>query len=107
EPNFRITASLYRLRKNNSFVSGYRFSDTVSPSKSNAPLGAGHRQSTFSAASSAMPQVLRNEKPWCLAENSFSGPPGGTCSTRIQPRRDDRVLLAHCQGAGHRIREDG
>jgi hypothetical protein len=32
-----------------SFVSGYRFSDTESPSKSDAPLGAEHRIPTFSA----------------------------------------------------------
>jgi hypothetical protein len=32
-----------------SFVSGYRFSNTVSPAKSDAPLGAGRRNSTFSA----------------------------------------------------------
>jgi hypothetical protein len=42
---------LHRLRKKSGFVSGYRFSDTVSPSKSDAPLGARQRQFTFSAAS--------------------------------------------------------
>ncbi len=31
--------------RNSRFVSGYRFSDTASQSKSNAPLGAGHRNS--------------------------------------------------------------
>jgi hypothetical protein len=36
-------ARLYSLLKNSSFVSGYRFSDTASPSKSDTPLGAGHR----------------------------------------------------------------
>ena len=44
-------ARLYRLRKNSSFVSGYRFSDTVSHLKSDAPLGAEAAKSTFSAAS--------------------------------------------------------
>jgi hypothetical protein len=44
---------LHRLRKKSGFVSGYRFSDTVSPSKSDAPLGATQRQFTFSAACSA------------------------------------------------------
>jgi hypothetical protein len=37
------------------FVSGYRFSDTVSSSKSDTPLGAGHRTPTSSAASEAIP----------------------------------------------------
>src|SRR5229473_4607858 len=40
---------LNRLRKSSRFVSGYRFSDTVSSSKSDAPLGA-YRHSTLSAA---------------------------------------------------------
>jgi hypothetical protein len=31
------------------FVSGHRFSDAVSPPKSDAPLGAGRRNLTFSA----------------------------------------------------------
>jgi hypothetical protein len=52
-----IRARLHRLRKKSGFVSGYRFSDTVSPSKSDAPLGAGQGKFTFSAASSAVPQV--------------------------------------------------
>jgi hypothetical protein len=39
------------------FVSGYRFSDTVSSSKSDAPLGAGHRISSFSASCLAVPQT--------------------------------------------------
>jgi len=45
------------------FVSGYRFSDTASRSKSIAPLGAGSRISTFSAKCSA----ANNDKgfsPW-------------------------------------------
>src|ERR1035441_7452852 len=42
-----------RLRKNSGFVSGYRFSDTASSSETDAPLGAGHRHLTFSAASLA------------------------------------------------------
>jgi hypothetical protein len=50
-------ARLHRLRKKSGFVSGYRFSDTVSPSKSDAPLGAGQGKFTFSAASSGVPQV--------------------------------------------------
>jgi RNA polymerase sigma-70 factor (ECF subfamily) len=37
------------LLKNSRFVSGYRFSDTASRLKSDAPLGAGHWNSTFSA----------------------------------------------------------
>ena len=41
---------LYSLRKCSGFVSGYRFSDTVSPSKSDAPLGAEEAKSTFSAS---------------------------------------------------------
>src|ERR1019366_2807195 len=44
---FRIRVSLYSLRKNSGFVSGYRFSDTVSPSKSAAPLGAGREVRLF------------------------------------------------------------
>jgi hypothetical protein len=32
------------LLKNSGFVSGYRFSDTVSSSKSDAPLGAERRE---------------------------------------------------------------
>src|SRR5208282_294924 len=43
---FGFWARRYRLRKNSGFVSGYRFSDTVSPTRSDAPLGAGHREST-------------------------------------------------------------
>ncbi|HTE83652.1 MAG TPA: hypothetical protein VK821_02895 [Dehalococcoidia bacterium] len=35
------------------FVSGHRFSDAVSSSKSEAPLGAGHRKPSFSANSLA------------------------------------------------------
>jgi len=42
---------LYRLRKNSGFVSGYRFSDTVSHLKSDAPLGAEAAKFTFFAAS--------------------------------------------------------
>jgi hypothetical protein len=41
---------LYSLLKNSRFVSGYRFSDTASRSKSDAPSGAGHRNSSFSAS---------------------------------------------------------
>jgi hypothetical protein len=37
------------LRKNSRFVSGHRFSDAVNASKSDAPLGAGHRKLSFSA----------------------------------------------------------
>src|SRR5713101_5684612 len=37
------------------FVSGHRFSDDVNSLKSHAPLGAGRRIPTFSAASSAVP----------------------------------------------------
>ncbi|MGB7926726.1 MAG: hypothetical protein WCF61_01145, partial [Terriglobales bacterium] len=40
------------------FVSGYRFSDTASRLKSDAPLGAGHRNSTFSANSLAAEVTL-------------------------------------------------
>src|ERR1039458_9269146 len=40
------SASFNRLRDNSGFVSGYRFSDTVSPSELDAPLGAGQREST-------------------------------------------------------------
>jgi|SRR5271169_6729245 len=42
------------LRGQSGFVSGYRFSDTVSFSKSGAPLGAGQRRYTFSAVSRAL-----------------------------------------------------
>src|SRR5208282_1123419 len=49
---FIQTGLLSKLRKNSGFVSGYRFSDTASASKSVAPLGAGSRVSTFSATSS-------------------------------------------------------
>src|ERR1039457_1748509 len=44
---FRIRASLYSLRKNSGFVSGDRFSDTVTPSKSDAPLGFGREVRLF------------------------------------------------------------
>ena len=55
------TARLHSLRKNSGFVSGYRFSDTVSHLKSDAPLGAEAAKSTFSAASSAVPiRTFRN-----------------------------------------------
>src|ERR1019366_8884811 len=47
------TIGALRLRKNSGFVSGYRFSDTASSSETDAPLGAGHRHLTFSAASLA------------------------------------------------------
>ncbi len=43
-------ARLHRLWKNHGFVSGYRFSDTVIPSKSIAPLGAEGRTLSFSAS---------------------------------------------------------
>src|ERR1019366_646601 len=45
-------AACQSLRKNSGFVSRYRFIDTANPSKSDAPLGAGHRESTFSASAS-------------------------------------------------------
>jgi hypothetical protein len=51
--------------ENLGFVSGYRFSDTVSRSKSDAPLGAGSEQMTFSAV--------------CFA-------------AEVAPRREDRLL---------------
>jgi len=35
---------LHSLPKNSSFVSGYRFSDAASSSKSGAPLGAGQAE---------------------------------------------------------------
>jgi hypothetical protein len=38
---------LYGARKNSGFVSGHRFSDAVTASESDAPLGAGHRKSEF------------------------------------------------------------
>jgi len=44
---------LHSLLKNSRFVSGYRFSDTASRLKSDAPLGAGHWNSTFSPICSA------------------------------------------------------
>jgi hypothetical protein len=50
-------AGLHSLRKNSGFVSGYRFSDNVSPSKSDAPLGAETAKSIFSATSSAVSQA--------------------------------------------------
>ena len=40
-------ARLYRLRKNSGFVSGHRFSDAASPSKSHAPLGAARVPHSF------------------------------------------------------------
>jgi hypothetical protein len=39
----------FSLRKNSGFVSGHRFSDAVNASKSDVPLGARHRKSSFSA----------------------------------------------------------
>jgi len=45
-----------------SFVSGYRFSDTASLSKSDAPLGAERAKKTFSAnCSAAEVRYLRRE----------------------------------------------
>ena len=40
-------ARLQSLRKNSGFVSAYRFSDTVSPSKPDAPSGAGIENRLF------------------------------------------------------------
>ncbi len=42
------------LRGKSGFVSGYRFSDAVGFSKSDAPLGVGQRRYTFSAVSRAL-----------------------------------------------------
>jgi hypothetical protein len=50
------------------FVSGYRFSDTVISSKSEAPLGAGRRTATFSAACLAMPSEPSTQAALQLAE---------------------------------------
>jgi len=46
---------LHRVVKNSRSVSGYRFSDTASPSKSTAPLGAAPRKPSSSANCSAPP----------------------------------------------------
>jgi hypothetical protein len=53
------SASFNRLRDNSGFVSGYRFSDTVSPSELDAPLGAGQRESTFPQPVKPWPSAIR------------------------------------------------
>ena len=55
------------------FVSGYRFSDTVSASKSNAPLGAGHRTPTSSATSEAVPFPKTAPVPEPTTESTAGG----------------------------------
>ena len=58
---------LYSWRKNSGFVSGYRFSDTVSRLKSDAPLGAEAAKSTFSATPSAAPLRAIEMAGFCVA----------------------------------------
>ena len=57
--NRRILIAALQIAEKLSFVSGYRFSDTASRLKSDAPSGAGHRNSTFSANSLAAEVTLR------------------------------------------------
>src|SRR3977135_2120123 len=65
-----------------SFVSGYRFSDTVSPSKSNAPLGAGHRHSLFSASSLAADVAVLAPSEFCQHPSATSKLPPAVQSLR-------------------------
>src|SRR5208283_2182777 len=58
---------LYSSLKNWRFVSEYRFSDTVSPSRSDAPLGAGHRISSFSENCEAE-RTFKINSNWPLAK---------------------------------------
>jgi hypothetical protein len=51
--------------ENSRFVSGHRFSDAVSSSKSEAPLGAGHRKPSFSALYKS-----RRNSAWIAAVNA-------------------------------------
>src|ERR1022692_443133 len=65
-PRFRNTISekaskSTRPRRDRAFKSGYRFSDAPSSSKSNAPLGLGHRDARRNLLRSAAVCILRNE----------------------------------------------
>src|SRR5271157_68774 len=82
----RLLDGIYRLRKNSGFVSGYRFSDDVNFLKSDAPLGAGHRKSNFSAASFAW-----NRKPNGKPDKVCRPPPVPTTHSLSRIRSPTRA----------------
>src|SRR6267143_2696311 len=85
---------LNRLRKSSLFVSGYRFSDTVSSSKSDAPLGA-YRHSTLSAAcKSASPiNMIRhaNAEPYTHLPQISVGPIDPVGARRVEDVEIDGI----------------
>src|SRR6267378_2132637 len=79
------------------FVSGYRFSDTINSSKSDAPLGAGHRRPETRQAAS-LPEIRKRKSGITPLRPSIS-------RMDVLPVRDDSALpplLAHAVEVMHR-----